>query len=117
MRTDDGRRKTEGGWNRVSVSPSSDSLRDAVAAAMFAAGAEGLQDVGASFVTHLASSVNAPVTAFFCSTIPDFGFGPLSEDSELRETKEKLSCRPCGLHGFKVCPEGHFKCGEISLEQ
>ncbi|MGY8926406.1 MAG: glycosyltransferase family 9 protein, partial [Flavobacteriales bacterium] len=29
---------------------------------------------------HLASSVNAKVTAFFCSTVPDFGFGPLSHD-------------------------------------
>lgn len=65
---------------------------------------------------HLASSVNAPVTAFFCSTIPSFGFGPLSNDSEIKETAENLSCRPCGLHGFKTCPEGHFKCGNISLE-
>lgn len=65
---------------------------------------------------HLASSVNAPVTAFFCSTIPRFGFGPLSNDSEINETAENLSCRPCGLHGFKTCPEGHFKCGNISLK-
>ncbi len=65
---------------------------------------------------HLASAVNAPVTAFFCSTIPNFGFGPLSDEAEIRETQEDLSCRPCGLHGFKVCPEGHFKCGEISVE-
>ncbi|MCH2224510.1 MAG: glycosyltransferase family 9 protein [Crocinitomicaceae bacterium] len=61
---------------------------------------------------HLASSVNAPVTAFFCSTIPDFGFGPLSEDSEIKQIST-LSCKPCGLHGHKSCPEGHFKCGEI----
>ena len=26
---------------------------------------------------HLASATNEPVTAFFCSTIPTFGFGPL----------------------------------------
>lgn len=63
---------------------------------------------------HLASSVNAPVTAFFCSTIPDFGFGPLSEDSEIKEVNN-LDCRPCGLHGHKECPKGHFKCGEITL--
>ena len=60
---------------------------------------------------HLASSMNAPVTAFFCSTVPAFGFGPLSDDSEISEVKEKLDCRPCGLHGFKACPKGHFKCG------
>ncbi|HSN50358.1 MAG TPA: glycosyltransferase family 9 protein, partial [Bacteroidales bacterium] len=59
---------------------------------------------------HLASSVNAPVTAIYCSTIPGFGFGPLSDDQAIVEIKEKLYCRPCGLHGFKTCPEGHFKC-------
>ncbi len=50
---------TDGRWNRVSVSPSHESLRDALAAAMFAAGAEGLQDAGALFVTHLAAAVDA----------------------------------------------------------
>lgn len=59
---------------------------------------------------HIASAMNARVTAFFCSTIPAFGFGPLSDDSQIIETKENLDCRPCGLHGFKACPEGHFKC-------
>lgn len=59
---------------------------------------------------HLCSAVNAPVTAIYCSTIPEFGFGPLSDNSHILQTKEKLSCRPCGLHGFKSCPEKHFKC-------
>jgi ADP-heptose:LPS heptosyltransferase len=59
---------------------------------------------------HLASSVNAPVTVIYCSTIPGFGFGPLSEDSAVAETDEALSCRPCGLHGLKACPEKHFRC-------
>jgi heptosyltransferase-2 len=59
---------------------------------------------------HLASAMNAPVTAIFCSTVPSFGFGPLSDRSTVIETKEKLECRPCGLHGFKACPKGHFKC-------
>jgi len=59
---------------------------------------------------HLASGMNAPVTAFFCSTIPDFGFGPLSDDSSISQV-EDLACRPCGLHGHKECPQGHFKCG------
>lgn len=59
---------------------------------------------------HFASAVNAPVTAVYCSTLPSFGFGPLSEKSFIIETKEKLSCRPCGLHGQKACPLGHFKC-------
>ena len=59
---------------------------------------------------HLASAMNAPVASIFCSTIPAFGFGPLSECSFIIETKEKLDCRPCGIHGFKTCPEKHFKC-------
>ncbi len=59
---------------------------------------------------HLASAMNAPVTAVYCSTVPSFGFGPLSDKSIIVETKEKLECRPCGLHGFKDCPLEHFKC-------
>ncbi|NNE55969.1 MAG: glycosyltransferase family 9 protein, partial [Flavobacteriales bacterium] len=60
---------------------------------------------------HLASAMNAPVTAFFCSTIPAFGFGPLSDDSYIGETEKNLECRPCGLHGKAECPLGHFDCG------
>lgn len=60
---------------------------------------------------HLCSAVNAPVKAIYCSTVPVYGFGPLSDDSEVIETKEKLECRSCGLHGHNACPEGHFKCG------
>lgn len=63
---------------------------------------------------HLASSVNANVTAFFCSTIPDFGFGPLSDDSEIKQVAG-LDCRPCGIHGHKACPKGHFDCSKIEL--
>lgn len=60
---------------------------------------------------HIASAMNAPVTAFFCSTIPAFGFGPLSDKSIVIETQELLDCRPCGLHGRTNCPQQHFKCG------
>ncbi len=59
---------------------------------------------------HMASAVNAPVTAFFCSTVPKFGFGPLSDNSKVVEIQEDLYCRPCGLHGYKACPQGHFRC-------
>jgi len=76
-----------------------------------------MQDALMNFVNdssplHLASSVNAPVTAIYCSTIPEFGFGPLSENSAIIQVSEKLNCRPCGLHGFKKCPKGHFKCAK-----
>ncbi len=59
---------------------------------------------------HIASSMNAPTTAIYCSTIPAFGFGPLSDTNYIVETREKLNCKPCGLHGFKTCPQIHFKC-------
>ena len=64
---------------------------------------------------HIASAMNAPVTAFFCSTIPGFGFGPLSAHSKIVETEIKLECRPCGLHGYKKCPLGHFNCANTIL--
>ncbi len=60
---------------------------------------------------HIASAMNARTTAIFCSTVPAFGFGPLADDSHIIETKLALDCRPCGLHGHKNCPQGHFKCG------
>ncbi|MBI5914091.1 MAG: glycosyltransferase family 9 protein [Bacteroidetes bacterium] len=66
---------------------------------------------------HLASAVNAHVTAVFCSTVPRFGFGPLSDDATVLETEENLRCRPCGLHGKKACPEGHFRCAEIDVQR
>jgi heptosyltransferase-2 len=59
---------------------------------------------------HFASATDAPVTAIFCSTVPAFGFYPLSTQSYIVETKELLNCRPCSLHGQKACPLGHFKC-------
>jgi ADP-heptose:LPS heptosyltransferase len=59
---------------------------------------------------HIASAMNAPVTVVFCSTVPAFGFGPLRANGRVVETPEPLDCRPCGLHGFKACPKGHFKC-------
>jgi len=67
---------------------------------------------------HFASAMGAPVTAVFCSTVPAFGFGPLRENGRVVEVAERLSCRPCGLHGHKECPQGHFKCAlEITNDQ
>ncbi len=59
---------------------------------------------------HIASAMNAPVTVIFCSTVPAFGFGPLRENGRVVETVEVLDCRPCGLHGHRACPKGHFRC-------
>lgn len=67
---------------------------------------------------HLCSAVNASVTAIFCSTIPAFGFTPMSDDSRVVETKKQLNCRPCGLHGKKHCKIGTFDCSKsIDVEE
>ena len=67
---------------------------------------------------HFASAMNAPVTAVYCSTISQFGFGPLSDVSHIVEIDKPLYCRPCGLHGYAACPEKHFRCAkEIRTEQ
>ncbi|MBC7848270.1 MAG: glycosyltransferase family 9 protein, partial [Chitinophagaceae bacterium] len=67
---------------------------------------------------HFASAMNAPVTAVYCSTIPSFGFGPLSDKRFIVEIEEPLPCRPCGLHGRPACPLGHFNCAlKIKEEQ
>ncbi len=66
---------------------------------------------------HLASAMDAPVTVIFCSTVPRFGFGPSGTKGNVVETLLPLACKPCGLHGRKVCPEGHFKCALTVTEQ
>jgi heptosyltransferase-2 len=67
---------------------------------------------------HLASSVNAPTSALFCSTVPEFGFGPLADNATIIEIEKPLECRPCGLHGHKACPKGHFNCANnINVNQ
>jgi heptosyltransferase-2 len=67
---------------------------------------------------HFASAMNAPLTAVFCSTVPSFGFGPLRENARIVEIAENLYCRPCGLHGRRACPQGHFRCAmDITNDQ
>ena len=67
---------------------------------------------------HMASALNVPTVAIFCSTLPAFGFGPLADKSTIVEKAEELSCRPCGVHGKASCPVRHFKCGmDVSPQQ
>ncbi len=61
---------------------------------------------------HLASAVNAPICEVFCSTVPEFGFTPLSTISHVVQINGKLDCRPCGMHGKAACPKGHFNCAQ-----
>jgi len=77
-----------------------------------------LNYVNDSAPMHLCSAVAAPVCAIFCSTVPAFGFGPLSTFSRIVEHPGPLACRPCGLHGHARCPLGHFRCAhEIETGQ
>jgi len=77
-----------------------------------------LNYVNDSAPLHLCSATDAPVCAIFCSTIPAFGFGPLSTFARIVEHPGPLACRPCGLHGHARCPLGHFRCArEIETAQ
>ncbi len=70
-----------------------------------------LNYVNDSAPLHLCSALSAPVCAVFCSTVPSFGFSPYTRGfARIVQTEEALSCRPCGLHGFPNCPQGHFRC-------
>jgi len=77
-----------------------------------------LNYVNDSAPMHFASAVDAAVVAIYCSTIPDFGYGPLSTHSFVVATSQNLTCRPCGMHGKKACPLGHFDCAmTIQMQQ
>jgi heptosyltransferase-2 len=58
---------------------------------------------------HLASDLAVPVLALFGPTLPEFGFAPWRKSS-LALGVSNLDCRPCHIHGPKVCPKGHHKC-------
>ncbi len=57
---------------------------------------------------HLAWAQRTPVTALFGPTVRALGFAPRGELSSVLEAD--VPCRPCGLHGHKACPKGHFDC-------
>ncbi|MFK5956711.1 MAG: glycosyltransferase family 9 protein [Planctomycetota bacterium] len=65
---------------------------------------------------HMGVAAGIPVVAIFCSTVPDFGFGPRGAQDIVLQVAD-LDCRPCGIHGHPTCPEHHFRCGnEVSAE-
>ncbi|MBE9468583.1 MAG: glycosyltransferase family 9 protein [Bacteroidetes bacterium] len=59
---------------------------------------------------HIASAMNSPTAAIFCSTVTNFGFGPLADKSTIIQTHKNLNCRPCGLHGRNKCKTRTFEC-------
>lgn len=66
---------------------------------------------------HLAGAVRTPVVALFGATVPEFGFGPTGAADIVVQT-DGLSCRPCSIHGGRVCPIGTFDCMErITAEE
>ena len=60
--------------------------------------------------THIATAVGTPITTYFLSTSPNYGFGPLPYQGKIVEIDYPLYCRPCTTHGRRACPEGHFRC-------
>jgi ADP-heptose:LPS heptosyltransferase len=107
IKTDSGGTNVENLCNKLSFLASASLMKDAL-----------MNYVNDSAPLHFASAMDAPVTAVFCSTIPLFGYGPLSSNSAIVQIEQPLACRPCGLHGKKACPEGHFKCAyNIKEEQ
>ncbi|MCX7610662.1 MAG: glycosyltransferase family 9 protein [Ignavibacterium sp.] len=66
--------------------------------------------------THMAMCADIPVLTIYCSTIPEFGFYPYNKDSDF-VSLDGLFCKPCGIHGYKECPLGHFKCANDLNEE
>lgn len=61
-----------------------------------------------SGLMHLAAARKVPTLAIFGSTVPQFGFSPYGNRSEIVEVD--IDCRPCTHIGRDKCPKGHFNC-------
>ncbi len=59
--------------------------------------------------THLAWIAGCPTIAIFGPTSPIFGFAPREQNDIILENST-LTCRPCAIHGGKVCPIGTHEC-------
>ncbi len=57
---------------------------------------------------HLAAAMDARVFSIFGPTVREFGFWPYSPKGVVIE--EELSCRPCGIHGHRSCPDRTHLC-------
>lgn len=63
-----------------------------------------------SGLMHLLSTSRKPLIALFLSTVAEFGFYPLGENTTVLAARD-ISCRPCNHKGLPACPKKHFKCG------
>jgi len=66
--------------------------------------------------THLGMCSDIPVLTIYCSTIPQFGFYPYNIKSDF-VSYDELSCKPCGIHGYRSCPTGTFDCAKLLLPE
>jgi heptosyltransferase-2 len=57
---------------------------------------------------HIAVACGVPTVALFGPTTKELGFFPYGPGHTVIE--KELPCRPCGLHGARACPLGHFQC-------
>ena len=64
-----------------------------------------------SAAAHLGASTGTPVVQVYGSTVPAFGFYPLTSRNIIIEN-DMLDCRPCTDHGRNSCPLKHFNCIE-----
>lgn len=64
-----------------------------------------------SAAAHIGASTDTPIAQIYGSTVPAFGFYPLTSKNIIIENN-RLSCRPCTDHGRNSCPLKHFKCME-----
>jgi len=58
---------------------------------------------------HIAEAVGVPIVMIAGSSVREFGFFPVSQNS-IVIANEGLPCRPCSHIGKDACPQGHFKC-------
>ncbi len=58
---------------------------------------------------HLACAARIPVVAVFGPTVSSLGYAPIAPRTTVAELSD-LPCRPCGTHGGRRCPLGHFRC-------
>lgn len=86
-------------WTRVACTPSTPERREAVSAAMFAAGAEGLQELGDALVTHLPAELSVEA---FLAEVRGADDGLHAEHAALDDTdwtekwKERITAHALG---------------------
>ncbi len=66
--------------------------------------------------THMGMCADIKVLTIYCSTVPEFGFYPYNKKSSFMSFND-LKCKPCGIHGYDICPIKTFECGKNLLPE